>query len=456
MGTNYLFRPYICAMPTVSIYPRNKKSKNPTNLTFRLRAGKNVDVIYTSSIEVIPLYWDERLQELRKTTHYPLEQRYEISRQVAQIKILILDAYFQERNNSSLTTDSLKTHIESILYPSQKQPIPVISSPKRSFFGAFDEFLQRSNISKGRNDAYRVLLNILKRFELYKSKSDNNFKLNFQTVNLSVIEEFERYLYEEYELLKTPEFSKIKTIGYRSHKQRGGNTIVGMMKKLRAFYNWAIRNEYTSKNPFLKYKSLAPIYGTPVFPTVEEVTRIYNHNFSFNPKLEVQRDIFVFQCMIGARCGDLYSLTKQHIIDGCVTFIPQKTKKERAVTVSIPLNTKALAIVDKYRFYAGDSLFPFISHQKYNYAIKDIFTLANIIRSVVVLNPLTRQQEIRPINQIASSHMARKFFIGNMYNKVQDPSLIGSLSGHVAGSKAFARYRSINKELQQKLVDFLE
>jgi integrase len=139
-----------------------------------------------------------------------------------------------------------------------------------------------------------------------------------------------------------------------------------------------------------------------------------------------------------------------------VEFIPQKTKKERPITVSVPLNAKARAIVDKYKPHDGKFIFPFISHQKYNYAIKDIFTLSNITRSVVVLNPETRQQEIKPINQIASSHMARKFFIGNIYNKVQDPSLIGSLSGHVSGSKAFARYRSINKDLQHQLVDFLE
>ena len=123
-------------MATVSIYPRNKKSKNATNLTFRLRAGKNVDVIYTSRIAVIPLYWDETHQELRKTTHYPLEQRYEISRQIAQIKILILDAYFQEENLSSLTTDSIKVRIDSILYPSEKKTTQIIVSPKRSFFEA--------------------------------------------------------------------------------------------------------------------------------------------------------------------------------------------------------------------------------------------------------------------------------------------------------------------------------
>ena len=49
--------------------------------------------------------------------------------------------------------------------------------------------------------------------------------------------------------------------------------------------------------------------------------------------------------------------------------------------------------------------------------------------------------------------MARRTFIGNLYNKVPDPNLIGSMSGHVEGSKAFARYRAISDEQKIKLID---
>jgi hypothetical protein len=52
--------------------------------------------------------------------------------------------------------------------------------------------------------------------------------------------------------------------------------------------------------------------------------------------------------------------------------------------------------------------------------------------------------------------MARKTFIGNLYSQVQDPNLIGALSGHVEGSKAFARYRHIDEDLKRKTVSLLE
>lgn len=52
--------------------------------------------------------------------------------------------------------------------------------------------------------------------------------------------------------------------------------------------------------------------------------------------------------------------------------------------------------------------------------------------------------------------MARRTFIGNLYKKVKDPSLVGSLSGHKEGSKAFARYRDIDDDIKKELVGMLE
>ena len=45
--------------------------------------------------------------------------------------------------------------------------------------------------------------------------------------------------------------------------------------------------------------------------------------------------------------------------------------------------------------------------------------------------------------------MARRTFIGNIYKKVKDPNLVGALSGHKEGSKAFARYRDIDEEMSR-------
>lgn len=58
--------------------------------------------------------------------------------------------------------------------------------------------------------------------------------------------------------------------------------------------------------------------------------------------------------------------------------------------------------------------------------------------------------------EITSSHLARRTFVGNLYKQVKDPNLVGSLSGHKEGSKAFARYREIDDEMKKELVDLLQ
>ena len=131
-------------------------------------------------------------------------------------------------------------------------------------------------------------------------------------------------------------------------------------------------------------------------------------------------------------------------------------KDEHPSTVRVPLNKMAAEIISKYEDDTRVALLPFISPQKYNNAIKKIFLAARLTRPVTILDPITRQEVQRPLNEIASSHLARRTFIGNLYKQVKDPNLIAKLSGHVEGSKAFARYRDIDEEMRKDLVKLLE
>lgn len=85
-----------------------------------------------------------------------------------------------------------------------------------------------------------------------------------------------------------------------------------------------------------------------------------------------------------------------------------------------------------------------------------MFLDAGLTRPVVVYNPTTNEQEIRPLNEVASSHLACRCFVGNLYKQVKDPNLVGVLSGHKEGSRAFARYREIDEQMKKDLVSMLE
>ena len=88
---------------------------------------------------------------------------------------------------------------------------------------------------------------------------------------------------------------------------------------------------------------------------------------------------------------------------------------------------------------------------------------AGIERMVTVRNPVTGKNEQKCIADVASSHLARRTFVGNLYKQVKDPNkqvkdpnLVGKLSGHKEGSRAFARYRDIDDDMVREMTDLLE
>ena len=54
------------------------------------------------------------------------------------------------------------------------------------------------------------------------------------------------------------------------------------------------------------------------------------------------------------------------------------------------------------------------------------------------------------------NYMARREVVGGLYHKIQVPNAIGSMSGHAEGSKAFARYREVDEELQREMVSAID
>ncbi len=60
--------------------------------------------------------------------------------------------------------------------------------------------------------------------------------------------------------------------------------------------------------------------------------KIADFDLSENPALAVQRDIFVFQCLIGCRVSDLMRMTDNSVIDGAVEYIPPNKRHIRPLT----------------------------------------------------------------------------------------------------------------------------
>lgn len=441
-------------MATVTAFirvPSNKKGV--ANVRFRLRDGEKMQLFYKSRLTVDPNIWDPAKQEIKAKVVFDTLKRNEFNNGVAYIKNLMLDFYANISDKKSITSEKLQMEIERRINPGA----PGMDPDKKTFSQLLTEFIETRKISEVRKKNFRVLLRAFQRFELYKRLSGSKwFILGLDSFDSSLLGEFEKFLKNEYLLAEKFKEIYIEVPESRQPAQRGQNTLNDLMTKFRTFFIWANNQGITKNNPFSKYEVEECVYGTPFYLTIAERNHLYNADFSSRPKLEIQRDIFVFQCLIGCRVGDLYKMKRSHIINGAIEYIPRKTKEGRPVTVRVPLNTIALEILERYKEHEGPRLLPFISEQKYNCSIKEMFKVAGLTRIVTVINPTTREEEKRPINEVASSHLARRCFIGNLYKQVKDPNLVGALTGHKEGSKAFNRYREIDDDMKSDLVKMLE
>ena len=344
---------------------------------------------------------------------------------------------------NELTKDFIAEQIDRWRNPEKYAPKEV-KAKKLSFDDIIDEFLKQKQLSEPRERHYRVLQRALHRFEMYQRLTGKkSYKFSFDTCTTEEVYAFEAFLRAEPELYdQYPNIYKsFPSITHKTHKvkrpkPRGDNYMVTFTKRFKALFHWCHAQGITMNNPFAKYvSSVYEKYGTPIYIKDEEVLQLADFDFSHNKHLDTQRDIFIFQCCIGCRVGDMMKMTP---------------------AIRVPLSDRARFIIDKHREEVKDGrLLPFISQQKYNEAIKEIFEAAGITRLVTRLNPTTGVEEQVPINTIATSHMARRTFVGNLYKKVKDQNLVGTLSGHSIGSKAFARYREIDEDMKRELVNVM-
>jgi len=388
--------------------------------------------------------WRLMNEEQRRT----VEALNDINTRLQGLRAAVMDSFIQAgAGKKPIPADWLASTIDRYNFPEKYE-----DRPQTVYLAdAFADYLNGNKISTQRDKNTRVVLRSLLRFEAYTGE-----RLVLDTMTADNLREFENYIRREGaiveahpELLATcPETRKIE--------ERSENTIISRLEILRAVTLWAVRSGRTNNNPFTRFSFGGCVYGTPYFITVEERNALYHFDLSSRPALAAQRDIFVFQCLIGCRVSDLLKLTRNNLINGGIEYVPIKTKEERGDIVRVPLNSIAAEIVERYADPSRAALLPFVSAQKYNDAIKEAFTLAGLTRPVTILDPMTRQEVQRPLNEIASSHLARRTFVGNLYKQVKDPNLIAKLSGHSEGSRAFARYRSIDEDMRRDLVKLLE
>lgn len=362
-----------------------------------------------------------------------------------EIKTRIIEAYQSERREIK------GTWLIEVINPSEEDKQIV------DFYKLGADFLERKNYAYARKNAFKILFRECARYAAYK-----DYVWDIDTITRNDIDNFRVFLGKERELMeKHPKLYKV-ILKKASHvfptkkdsvNEKGSNYISQQIKYLLTFLFWCVDKGFTENRQFFGYHNETPKYGEPYYLSIDE--RNHLADFPMSGSLAIQRDIFIFQCLVGCRVGDLYRLTDNNIDGNMLHYVPDKTvRDDKPAMCHVPLTDRAMEIIERYRgLDRKGRLLPFVCDQKYNKWIKEMLTVAGITRKVTVINPTTGHEEIRPINEIGSSHMARRTFVGGLYKVVQDPALIGKMSGHVEGSRAFARYRSIETDLLKEAIE---
>ena len=201
----------------------------------------------------------------------------------------------------------------------------------------------------------------LKHIKIFTKAQYNNEALQLTEVNHKFITAFEFYL---------------KTKAKCQH-----NSAMKHVKALKKIILIAIANDYIRKDPFSNYKITVKKSERDCL-TQKEIDALIEKDFNIE-RVEVVRDLFVFQCYTGLSYRDLEKLSKNHIqigIDGYKWIILNRTKT--GSECRIPILPPAEKILKKYKnntcHQIRETLLPVPSNQKMNAYLKEVADLCGI------------------------------------------------------------------------------
>lgn len=425
------------------------KSKSTANVMFRVRDGKKVDLSYTSEIVVDVNQWDKFNQGYTRRCTLEDSSKELVNQQISDRIKIIREVYTKKEDFIEPTSKWLTQEVkQSLLNIKNKENINNIN-----FIEEFDYYIKNYDMSDLRRKSFRTVFYSFVRFQNYYSiEKGKKIVFRYSDIDFNLLTKFRKFLNTEQNIIKAypsiAEQQKCESIA-----KRCPNTIIGYMKKLSSFVYYYKSKYNQSHNPFENFKIGSEVYGNPIVLTKNEFQYLQNIEI-VDKKLQVIRDIFILNCMIGFRVTDFFNLKHTDIINNKIEYYPSKTRKYQ-IKVSVPLNDLAKEIISRYK---GDSdyLIPRMSLKMYRTGLKKLFKTVGLTRMVTYLNGKTNETEHATLDQLVSAHLARRVFLSILLNMGYNSEVIYSMSGHRVNSKEISRYYSIEDSTQTECVNGLD
>jgi site-specific recombinase XerD len=350
-----------------------------------------------------------------------------INRHLIRIEEELSDLW---RNHKGVRGPELKQLVRKIV---QGEPHPIQEVKKNNPFSEYvRKIIQLCNEgkiirSKATIGQYIRALEVIEEFATKKG-----IELSFEAITLDFYYDLIAYLWD--------------TLHYND------NTAGKIIKNIKNFMQMAFDDDLHTNIAFKKKKFRKPSFETDeIYLTSDEINRIYGLNLNDKPQLALHRDLFVFNCWVGIRFGDLCQLRHEQIIqtqEG--KYLKIRTEKT-GEDVVIPFHPLCEAI---YSYYNGQ--LPIISKSEnvvFNRHLKTIAELAKLTNKVTSKNIIRGKATITYHEkwEMVSAHTARRSFATNCYLMGVPTITIMAITGHKT-EKAFLKYIRVTKQEHAKIM----
>mgnify|MGYP000797623034 CR=1 FL=1 len=169
----------------------------------------------------------------------------------------------------------------------------------------------------------------------------------------------------------------------KSKKNLQENTVIRYMKVVKKITNMALANDWIDKNPFMNIHFHEQEVHKE-FLTKEELEILRTKVFNV-PRLELVRDIFLFQCWTGLAFIDVSELKPEHLVtDNEGNIWIRKARQKTKIMCNIPVLPVAASILDKYKDVAEctGKLLPVLCNQRMNSYLKEIADVCGIHKNL--------------------------------------------------------------------------
>jgi len=439
-------------MSTIRLFTRTiTKDKNTlVPIYVRIKSGRKIDLVCKTDIMIKPENWSNETQKANQRADVfkylsgenkdEQKGRHNFNEKIVELKSF-LESELMQTHQVDITPEWLKTAIDKHWHPDKY---------KTSLFSFIRLFIDKSeskpNPKTGRPVSYKMRREYEVTFKYLKDyAAEKNMVIDFKDIDINFYDGFVQYLQNvPPDKTKTSKKNKQNEDKKEESKKLAVNTIGKKIQTLKIFLN-AAKEE--GKNTFEAYRSKKFVAMTEdsetIYLTEEELTKIYEHDFSKDPTTEQIRDLFLVGAWTGCRFSDISQITPESISEGLIHLKQYKTGKR----VLIPLHPVVTAILNKYK----GRLPEVTTNQQFNRALKNIAKDAGIkeITHKAITKGGVKVSTAHKKHELVTTHTARRSFATNLYKSGFPTLSIMAITGHTTET-SFLKYIKVTPDEHAK------